>query len=121
MTARPKTEAPDDLSSDDKNRIWTWIREKVKKGKMPRAWLQEDAIQFVVENTLHYWGARGKEFVCWRRVVMNWYLYCAQHGIDPLKRPKTWREREYPQEARDKIETEPTQIGDVIQMGDFRR
>ena len=84
---KPKTEAPEDLSRDDKN----WLLERCRLRPELRRYGTVPKVQHLVDRCLAHHGAKGTLFVDWKRACWNWIL--KQQEIDAQPREK-YRPRE---------------------------
>jgi len=98
MTAkrRPLTEAPDDLTTEEKVEIVKWVKRKQAEGILPKT-LGKREMRKLCSACLEGSGMNDVRRRKWARAVKAWILTEEEIKRD---RKRERREREYPQEDR---------------------
>jgi hypothetical protein len=112
--AKKTTAAPDDLSKQEKNRLWQWCKEHYPK------FATKGHIQYFVDECLDHHASRGLERVDWARTCRNWMRKGIEMGWHPWAGQRSYRDREYPKEHGPGRANDPSRLGDVINLADFK-
>lgn len=93
---RPPTEAPDDLTNEQKREVVAWVKRKQREGILPKT-LGKRELRKLCSACLEWSGMHDMRRRNWARAVKAWILKEEEIKRD---RKQERREREYPQEDR---------------------
>ena len=117
---RAKTTAPEKLKPEERKRIQIWARKHCPQlAKTHR-------LEYLWEQCRNWFIGEGKKKADWEHTFRNWILKADAEGLHPWSTRQTnrqsYREREYPQERRAKEkDADPVRLGEVVNLGDYRR
>ena len=111
MAKRP--EVPADLTPQEKRRLMKWIKQNFPQ------WYKPHKLQWLVGETLDYWGARDnpRSYTDWVRVCQNRVRDIERRGWNPFDHEERG-DRERPQERGKR--GGDVNLADVIQLAGRR-
>ena len=113
--AKPLTDAPAELSADERRELLRWLVGEIEARRLPHEFGTVKRRRLLLDECLDWHRSNGVQRHDWPSTVRNWFRKAAQidAGNAPWQRER--RRYEQPQETREMGEP-PQHLGDVLRV-----
>jgi hypothetical protein len=104
MARRKLSDAPAELSDQDKEALNQWLQKKINDGDLPRRFWDRDVARRTLEHCLIWHRARGIQRCSWLATAQEWFRKQAE--LDGWNAPRSRRRpRKRPKQERLELDT----------------